>query len=530
MQINFFTKNIKQFYDYFLVKKYLLLLFVILSLFLLRIIEYFIDVPLGYEKGKIDGFLGYIFSFIYAFITLFLVFVLSKILSYKKQLILIVVTFILIYAYFTISFLLFKIPNFYDDTFQYYQLVDLIKSFNLQEIKNLQWELPVGYPLFLIIIDSIFHSAQATILIQIFLSCFAIFFLTITIFKYYKKYALLFAFVFSFVAIDGWGALYDKAFLPDSIYRVFILLLVAFIIKLINNINYKNALFVALFIFLTAITRANGPFIYFVFPFILAFLIYNKQKNILIIYSSTFIILNLFWCVYNFKTQDIFMFSYVSRFNQEFKEPTTQDKSINNNEEKILNIKKAAYIYQLNNRYVFYPHYNFEFWNYWFYSATRDSIELYNKKGIIKFSDSRIKEVYKEYYDKNYSNKALNGKKIYNYFPNKTNIILKRIMLIMRNFYKNILFLLLYYTSLPYFLFMFFKSKFKDNISIIGLIVFLIHILSLGVLVIMSALCFSSGNRYEYVTSFCIYFNSVLLFYNLISNINNKCSTIKLLQ
>jgi len=194
----------------------------------------------------------------------------------------------------------FPYPFFSPDSFDYYYTAHLILNKNFADISTLPIDLPMGYPLFLAVMESFAHNINSVIAVQIFIGYFAYLLFILSIYKFEPKLVLPIIVSLSLYSLDGWTLETDTSILTESLFVSSILIFSATLFWVINNYNSKTRiLLLSLFTFIPIFIRSNGIFVYIIIVFLILFFIIKKAKiSSYLFLIVPIVVLNIFFAIF----------------------------------------------------------------------------------------------------------------------------------------------------------------------------------------------------------------------------------------
>ena len=229
-------------------------------------------------------------------------------------------------------FLWMPIPCFEPDTFDYYAIVrDLIqgsfKGFGI---------LPPGYILFLFLMELLFKKTIYILIIQNLISLTACLFLIAVISKYYKKVVIPAAIAMVIYMMDSYTLWYDFTFLTESLYRNSLIIISGFVVLLLNTNKGKYWIIFSVLLLFPPLIRPNGLYIYFLLLLFMIYMFMNKYAFKYYLYLLIpFLILNIAWSEYNYKTEGKFLPGNPKRIKSIINEAVSLPNASTNNNQNI---------------------------------------------------------------------------------------------------------------------------------------------------------------------------------------------------
>jgi hypothetical protein len=427
-----------------------------------------------------------------------------------------------------IAFVFSRIPFFIwspitgvgTDAFEYFYKVNELNNGILPKFDII----PAGLPVFLYFIG-LFSNELITISLFQNLACLLnSLFLVIVIGKYYPKKVIIASIFISFYLMDGSHSSLDSYILPDSLYISSLLFLSGITIIALKSNSNISWVVLSFSIVLPAIIRSNGLYLYLFVIFFSFYLLKNNRIRSFFFLCSSFILLNLAWCTYNFFTGKVFFISNYARIANLFNDQDTikiTNNLISNNNKWVFTYKMLLNFTSDNNSFYYEMPYRY---------AYIDSMKMnYEQNDALKFiiDDDLKKLVLKEFYDKktgpviNLSN--YNSKEVIIKYPNKidrylsyfksTNVWLFFIQLYSKVYsflIKNLFFLLLgifcYILSVSKLL----KEGFMNIDNLLACLFGTLHFTSIVFIAFSHSLTVQFP-RYVIATEFFIYLNVVLV-------------------
>ena len=209
---------------------------------------------------------------------------------------------------FSVFFLLLRLPYFIwnsfpridGDTFEYFEYAYDIKNGILPDFSVI----PPLYSVFLFLLSSLGISLYGFVVFKVLLAFLGYAFL----FTQLKKtnvlpvWSLLLFIII--VSSSSFNLQLETAFMTESLYKPILLFFIGLIIRLYNNPTLKsNYILIPLFAVVAALVRSNGMYLYFFVVLIIGFLFFFKRKKYwkqFILITSTFVILNGAWSIFNY--------------------------------------------------------------------------------------------------------------------------------------------------------------------------------------------------------------------------------------
>jgi len=291
-------------------------------------------------------------------------------------------------------------PYLFPDTFEYFYHTNLMKNGSLPDFGNL----PQGYSIFIYIIKLVSDKTFTILVLQNLIILAVTLTLIKSIHDLSKKLSLISALVISFFLMDSEIVFYDFSLQNESLYFASLVLFASFIISVTANPNkFQSWILLSLSFLPPALIRSNGIVIYlFIIPLILYLLINKKALRFYVFLLLPFILGNLFWSVYNYKTTNVFMFGNPKRYTYVVDNVLTKNNQNTTVESNNYSIKKALFQYYFKiaqqNANLFYQvvPINFE-------KNIKVQDKYYNQRyntifGDVKVDTSLLKDVYGEYY------------------------------------------------------------------------------------------------------------------------------------
>jgi hypothetical protein len=196
------------------------------------------------------------------------------------------------------------IPYISPDTFDYYGLI-------YPELVNQLFGpcfLPGVYSQVLLLYDILFSNPEQLVLIQQLYTLFVFLIAAILIYKLLHNYALLPLAGLTIYLADPATAALDIALIPDSMFRNTTILLSLVIMYAVKRPGWKPYLLLSTMVVLLAMFRTNGIYLYFL---IILFGVFAFRQKTVHRYTRhmllPFILLNLLWSAYNYKTCGLFI-------------------------------------------------------------------------------------------------------------------------------------------------------------------------------------------------------------------------------
>lgn len=370
---------------------------------------------------------------------------------------------------------------------------------------------PPGFPVFIKLVQLFTLNPYWIIFSQIIITLSVSLFLIKLFYKYYQNVAFILTLLLSLYLTDSLSLLNDFSLLTDSLYMSSLLLVFGGVILVFKRGKDIDYCFLSTILFLPAIFRSNGIYIYFIFFLILFFFLIKKESfKKYLFFILPFLLLNFSWSAYNWKTENIFFPSNPERIMGRITNIDEPDKF---NPKKNSEPKFIKHRIKLIKEYIGSPIQNRE--DVYSYYAINNYERLYlNRNQYFSFSEKEkvifpvLLNVYNEPSEKhsNYYKKLKNEEtdfvmkinNVYNYFYN----------IFMINYLWVFLFLISFFMAI----YLIIKNKFKDNELSIILILSLMQILSI---IVLSLAHGRALPRYIHVSEFAIYFTPILLFYYL---------------
>ncbi|GIV33598.1 MAG: hypothetical protein KatS3mg031_1133 [Chitinophagales bacterium] len=173
-------------------------------------------------------------------------------------------------------FLWIPLPEFAPDTFDYFALARLWHEGNIAH--NYPLDAPLGFPLFILLTTLIGCNILTIIAIQCCIKFLAGATLLYTLYKYYPRWTPAFMLALLFYITDSFSLRYDTCLQTESLYNSAILFTTAFLVDSIRTNKNLPLFLLSLSMFTMAFIRSNGLFIYFLFPVLVVWLIFNQRS------------------------------------------------------------------------------------------------------------------------------------------------------------------------------------------------------------------------------------------------------------
>lgn len=146
------------------------------------------------------------------------------------------------------------IPEIGPDSFQYYQILDMIQNGNTTLIHYPS----IGYPLFLGLVELFSEKLITVAFVQSFIQLLAVLYFFHSFAKLHHKYLLVVALLIVGYLGSNLNFVYDAWIVPDSLLSTLYIVLVTMFLKLSNKFSFLNLAVTSVLIAYTISVRANG--------------------------------------------------------------------------------------------------------------------------------------------------------------------------------------------------------------------------------------------------------------------------------
>ncbi|MFN8297726.1 MAG: hypothetical protein U0T75_01375 [Chitinophagales bacterium] len=205
------------------------------------------------------------------------------------------------------------------DTYGYYYYAQLIGKHAFPLPTLIGMDLPLGMPLFLLVMKHLSYSVQTVALVQVLLFAATALFLIKQFQKYLPDYATLVAVLLGLYAIDSESLRLNTMLYTESIYMSSLFVLLAILLSAVYKPNQRSYLLLSLAVLVPAVIRSNGIFLYYLPVFFGLFAVVRlKNKTLLKGLAAGTITGLLVWASMNYVTKGVFMFGDYKRFEKIF--------------------------------------------------------------------------------------------------------------------------------------------------------------------------------------------------------------------
>lgn len=216
---------------------------------------------------------------------------------------------ILGFCFFTVAFLISRAQFFacptveiQNDSGEYLYWIDAyIAKGEMPPINYI----PIGYPLITKFLTLIHDSVYPIVYFQITLTFLSFFFLVYTLWSFYDKkiYYLTLFLACIYVQVPN-NLFWDIYLMSESLYNSSLVLLAAAMVCFIHSPTKKSSTFFSLALALPVLFRPTGIFALIIFLFISGYILYKKQKELLLPFILPFTTIYLFLSVYSLIVSD----------------------------------------------------------------------------------------------------------------------------------------------------------------------------------------------------------------------------------
>ena len=226
----------------------------------------------------------------------------------------ILLVFTLIFLISKIPYLFLQFPLFHPDAIAYFDVSKYILNGEWEKIANYRIDLPLGYPVFISILYTIYKSVTSILLAQNIIAYFSYVLLIYVVWKNYTSVTWHTLIAISLFLFGSLTFMHDFAPITESLYRSSLIIVFALFIHALNNPRKDLWIIFTLSVFIPAFIRSNGIFIYALWGIaLLAVPIFKYPKKLVILSISTFVIINFLWAMVNFAVKGYFMIGDFNR-------------------------------------------------------------------------------------------------------------------------------------------------------------------------------------------------------------------------
>lgn len=231
----------------------------------------------------------------------------------KYSLQLSILFFVIAFCYSHLPFFLYTPIIFIGwDALDYFYCLEQIYNNELPRFDYL----PAGFSLFVWFVFLFSKKILSVVIVQTLIFFFSSILLIFTFYKYLNlRLGLYFVSIaLSIYAADAITLRFSTSLMTESIYVSSLMLLCSLLMSALYSQKKIFWILFSVCLILPGLIRTNGIYVYFLLPCLLAYLFVNNyEKKYYYFLSFPFIILNLLWATYNWKTYNMFFISNPAR-------------------------------------------------------------------------------------------------------------------------------------------------------------------------------------------------------------------------
>lgn len=202
------------------------------------------------------------------------------------------------------------LTGFQWDSVTYFEYVELMIE---GHFIGFSW-LPPGYIFISYLISKLSDYIITHIIVQNIVLLFACFYLIVVSGRYYGKISYLVTIALCFLIIDDFAMALDTHLLTEAFYKSAIISACASIIWSFNSMSKKSFVILGIVIFIPAILRPNGLYVFYLIPVVLFFIYLFKNKLALhLSFLIPIALLSSAWAILNGFYNDTFLPGYPTR-------------------------------------------------------------------------------------------------------------------------------------------------------------------------------------------------------------------------
>lgn len=214
-------------------------------------------------------------------------------------------------------FLWMDLPEVLPDTFDYFNLTDILLHRNISDIGIQPVEIPLGYPLFLLFTSTISGKLTTVVILQSLVHLLSCIYLAYVCCKYYRQAGALVAVALGIYLANDFTIRWDTAIYSESLYSSSLIILSALLIASVNKNSILACLLLGIWLFVPEFLRPNGVYVYFIIPVLFIYFFVHREsiaKYFSIIAPA--LLLNIAWAAFNVKAYGAFIPGNFIRFSK----------------------------------------------------------------------------------------------------------------------------------------------------------------------------------------------------------------------